>query len=34
MDVIGPSPEYGAELQYYYDPPSHNGDKTLEELVK
>jgi hypothetical protein len=31
MDVIGPDPEYGAELQYY---PSDNGDKTLEELIK
>jgi hypothetical protein len=34
MAVTGPDPEYGAELQYYYDPSSHNGDKTLEELVK
>jgi hypothetical protein len=34
MDVIGPDPNYGAELQYYYDPASHNGDKTLEELIK
>jgi hypothetical protein len=33
MDVIGPDPNHGAELQFYYDPPSHNGDKTLEELV-
>ena len=34
MDVIGPEPNYGAELTYYYYPPSHNGDKTLEELIK
>jgi hypothetical protein len=34
MDIIGPDPQYGAELTYYYDPPSHNGDKTLEELIK
>jgi hypothetical protein len=34
MDVIGADPEYGAELEYYYDPGSHNGDKTLEELIK
>ena len=34
MDVIGPDPNYGAELTYYYDPGSHNGDKTLEELLK
>jgi hypothetical protein len=34
MAVIGPDPQYGAELTYYYDPPSHNGDKMLEELVK
>jgi len=34
MDVIGPDPHYGAELQYYYDPASHNGDKTLKELVR
>jgi hypothetical protein len=34
MDVIGPDPEYGAELKCYYYPPSHNGDKTLEELIK
>jgi hypothetical protein len=33
MDVIGPDPNHGAELQFYYDPASHNGDKTLEELV-
>ena len=34
MDVIGPDPNYGAELACYYDPPSHNGDKTLQELIK
>ena len=34
MDVIGPDPNYGAELTFYYDPPSHNGDKTLEELIE
>jgi predicted Zn-dependent protease len=34
MAAIGPDPEYGAELEYYYDPPSHNRDKTLEELIK
>ncbi len=34
MDVIGPDPKYGAELTYYYDPGSHNGGKTLEELVE
>ena len=34
MDVIGTDPNYGAEFQYYYDPASHNGDKTLEELIK
>jgi len=33
MDVIGPDPSHGAELLFHYDPPSHNGDKTLEELV-
>ncbi len=33
MDVMGPDPNHGAELQFYYDPPSHNGDKTLEELA-
>jgi hypothetical protein len=33
MDVIGPDPNHGAELQFYYNPASHNGDKTLEELV-
>ena len=31
MDVIGPDPEHNAVLKYY---PSHNGDKTLEELIK
>jgi hypothetical protein len=31
---IGPDPNYGAELAYYYDPGSHNGDKTLRELIK
>jgi len=31
MDVIGPDPNYGAELQYY---PASNGDKTLKELIK
>jgi hypothetical protein len=34
MDVIGADPNYGAELAYYYDPPSHNGDKTLKELIE
>jgi hypothetical protein len=34
MDVIGPDPEYGAELKCYYYPGSHNSDKTLEELIK
>ena len=34
MDVIGPDPNYGAELTFYYDPGSHNGDKTLEELIE
>ena len=33
MDVIGPDPNHGAKLQFYYDPGSHNGDKTLEELI-
>jgi hypothetical protein len=33
MDVIGADPNHGAELQLYYDPASHNGDKTLGELV-
>jgi len=31
MDVIGPDPNYGAELQYY---PASKGDKTLKELIK
>jgi hypothetical protein len=34
MDVIGPDPNHGADLQFYYDPASHNGDKTLEELIR
>jgi hypothetical protein len=34
VDVIGPDPNYGAQLECYYDPASHNGDKTLEELIK
>jgi hypothetical protein len=34
MECIGPDPNYGAELQCYYDPASHSGDKTLEELIK
>lgn len=34
MDIIGPDPNYGAELTYYYDPGSHNGGKTLAELIK
>jgi len=34
MDVIGPDPEYGADLKYYYDPLSQNGDKTLKELIR
>jgi len=34
VNVIGPDPNYGAELQYYYDPASHNGDKTLKELIE
>lgn len=33
MDVIGPDPNHGAELLFYYDPASHNGHKTLEELM-
>ena len=33
MDAIGPDPNHGAELQLYYNPASHNGDKTLKELV-
>ncbi len=31
MYVIGPDPEYEAELQYY---PPGTGDKTLEELLQ
>jgi len=31
MDVVGPDPQYGAELKYY---PSGSGDKTLEELIR
>jgi hypothetical protein len=34
MAARGPDPEYGAELEYYYDPPSHNRDKTLEEIIQ
>jgi hypothetical protein len=34
MAAIGADPEYGAELKCYYYPGSHNGDKTLEELIK
>ena len=34
MDIVGPDPNYGAALQYYYDPASHNADKTLEELME
>jgi hypothetical protein len=34
MAQAGPDPNYGAELECYYDPASHDGDKTLEELVK
>jgi hypothetical protein len=34
MDVVGPDPNYGAELQYYHDLASHNSDKTLEELIE
>jgi hypothetical protein len=34
MATEGPDPNHGAELQFYYDPASHNGDKTLEELIK
>jgi hypothetical protein len=33
MHVIGPDPNHGAQLQFYYNPASHNGDKTLKELV-
>ena len=31
MNVIGPDPEYGAELRYY---PAESGDKTLKELLQ
>jgi hypothetical protein len=34
MDVMGSDPNYGAELTFYYGPGSHNGDKTLKELIK
>ena len=34
MATEGPDPNHGAELQFYYDPASHNGDKTLKELIK
>lgn len=34
MDVIGPDPNHGAELQFYYNPASHNGDKTLKQLIE
>ena len=34
MAGIGPDPEYGADLKYYYDPLSQNGDKTLKELIR
>ena len=34
MEAIGADPNYGAELTFYYDPGSHNGDKTLEELIE
>lgn len=34
MSSIGSDPEYGADLKYYYDPLSQNGDKTLKELIK
>jgi len=34
MAAKGPDPNYGAELECYYDPASHNRDKTLEELIK
>ncbi len=33
MDAVGPDPNHGAELQFYYDPASHNVDKTLQELI-
>ena len=34
MAAKGPDPNYGAELTYYYDPGSDNGDKTLKELIE
>jgi hypothetical protein len=34
MEAIGADPNYGAELIFYYDPASHNGDKTLKELIE
>jgi hypothetical protein len=34
MDDVGPDPSYGANLTFYYEPGTHNGDKTLEELIK
>jgi hypothetical protein len=34
MNVIGPDPQHGADLQYYPSYPSDIGDKTLEELIK
>jgi hypothetical protein len=34
MDDIGPDPNYGANLTFYYDPGTHNGDKTLKELIE
>jgi len=34
MTAIGPDPQYGADLKYYYNPLSQNGDKTLKELIK
>ena len=34
MAEVGADPQYGAELTYYYDPGSHNGDKTLKELIE
>jgi hypothetical protein len=34
MAAKGPDPNYGANLTFYYAPESHNGDKTLEELIK
>ena len=34
MAARGPDPNYGAELECYYAPGSHDGDKSLEELIK